>query len=195
MRRALAILLILVCTVTSAHADLFSALQKKTNNTIYNIKQLDMSISIPQEMLMLSEKERNALDSSMNYFLYAYTPDRKFQVHVEITSKNPGINNLSDLSDKELEQYCQMMQTVSDSIYGAGSSVCSTEKINGISYVRILLAMQYGNQLFCEFSYNTIRNGIAFAISFDPELDSTYNFTQQSQKYINSIMKSVRYGK
>ena len=178
--------------VMDSIADGFSIKQKSLTNG-YTVDDIPLRIFIPNNMVVFSKTEREAIQNTMNYAFFATTPDYKFRIHIDMINANSSLATISNLTDEEKEQLIPIIELLSEQQFGSGNSVGSLVDINGVTYLKLEANPKITDTPFVEISYTTVLNHKMFAISFDPELTKDGIVTEDSMQLMNDIIEGIIY--
>ncbi|MCH5304040.1 MAG: hypothetical protein J1E41_04175 [Ruminococcus sp.] len=171
-------------------------------DTSYEIDELNMSISIPNDMLAFtrnSEKTDPFISKfglnyeetvnnfkSGNIYLQAMKEDGSLTLTVTMTKdeNSEKINNYAKLSDAEIKDV--MNKYLSDTAYKSGSVV----EHNNVKYIYLTMSTKSGKKIIQAEQYGTVINGMNIIVTLDAPAGE--KLTSNDKELFTSVIEQTK---
>ena len=170
-------------------------------STSYEIDELFMSISIPNEMLAITRdsektdsyfskfgldyKETMNMFKDGNIYLQAMKDDGSLTLTVTMDEdqNSRNINNYNRLDDSDLKDI--MNKYLNDEAYKSGTIVES----NGVKYIYLTVSTKSGKKIIQAQQYCTVTNGMSIVITLDAP--AGHKLTADDKELLSNVIKNT----
>lgn len=170
-------------------------------STSYEIDELFMSISIPNEMLAITRdsektdsyfskfgldyKETMNMFKDGNIYLQAMKDDGSLTLTVTMDEdqNSRNINNYNRLDDSDLKDI--MNKYLNDEAYKSGTIVES----NGVKYIYLTVSTKSGKKIIQAQQYCTVTNGMSIVITLDAP--AGHKLTSDDRDLLSNVIKNT----
>lgn len=198
MRRTVNVLAALIAAAVMLSSLALTAFAESTS---YEIDELFMSISIPNEMLAITRdsektdsyfskfgldyKETMNMFKDGNIYLQAMKDDGSLTLTVTMDEdqNSRNINNYNRLDESDLKDI--MSKYLNDEAYKSGTIVES----NGVKYIYLTVSTKSGKKIIQAQQYCTVTNGMSIVITLDaPE---GHKLTADDKELLANVIKNT----
>ncbi len=198
MKRTANVLAAFIAVLITLSSLAFTAFAESTS---YEIDELFMSISIPNEMLAITRdsektdsyfskfgldyKETMNMFKDGNIYLQAMKDDGSLTLTVTMDEdrNSRNINNYNRLDDSDLKDI--MNKYLNDEAYKSGTIVES----NGVKYIYLTVSTKSGKKIIQAQQYCTVTNGMSIVITLDAP--AGHKLTSDDRDLLSNVIKNT----